>query len=68
MSIFGYPSNEDFIRTAACPVCCSMINEPCVFARCDDPYGKRMAARKSHDERVLKARERLTESTIKLSL
>lgn len=45
------------IRLAACHTCCAMRGEPCIFARKDDPYGHRMAARQSHLDRIERARK-----------
>lgn len=50
-------SKDQIISLAACPVCCAMRGEPCTFARQDDPYGRRRAARQSHLDRMNLARE-----------
>lgn len=48
---------DQIIQLAACHTCCAKRGEPCVFARVDDPHGRRMAARQSHRDRVIRARK-----------
>lgn len=52
-----YLDKPTIIRIAACHTCCARRGEPCTFARCDDPHGKRMAAKQSHLDRIKRARK-----------
>lgn len=51
------PDKHQIIRLAACHTCAAPRGTPCVFARCDDPHGHRMAAHQSHLDRIQRARK-----------
>lgn len=50
-------SKPAIIRLAPCHACAARRGQPCIFARKDDPYGKRAAAMHSHLDRITRARE-----------
>lgn len=49
--------NETVIKVAACHECAARPGQPCIFARKDDPHSLRAYARKSHADRVIRAKK-----------
>ena len=50
------------IALAGCHTCGAKPRQPCIFARCDDPYGNRAAAKQSHLDRIERARKMFSEA------